>query len=307
MSESLFAVFGNPVLHSKSPQLFKSAFSELAIEANYTRIRPSNAADVVGIVKQLNILGANITTPFKTQVIPFLDSVSNDALKIEGVNTILNRSGKLLGFNTDYLGVSRALRGEGLHLQGSKCLVLGAGPAARAAAYAMVKEGANVKVINRTTEKALKVANDFGCEYALLSEIGREIKEVDIVVSALLPDANPLAQVEIPSRITFLDANYRFSNISTFARNSGCMVISGEKWLLHQAVASMEIFLEQEVDVEVMQRGLLNNLNRKNLKICTPYDSWNDVYTSDLVISAPKNSNLFTSILHEEISKAFEN
>ena len=77
-----FAVFGNPILHSKSPQLFNSVFSEFGMNAFYTRIRPQSASDIIDIIRTMPLAGANITAPFKEDMVKFVDVVSLDAEEI---------------------------------------------------------------------------------------------------------------------------------------------------------------------------------------------------------------------------------
>lgn len=261
----LFAVFGNPVLHSKSPQLFNSIFEKSHIEAYYTRIRVQKCEDVVRTIRSLNIIGANITTPFKECIIPMLDSLSPEAEQIGAVNTILNDNGYLKGFNTDYLGVVKSIEEAGIDIFGKRCLVLGAGGASRAAVFGLMSSGAEVFVENRTQSKALEIANHLGCNVAKLNDI---IDGVDIVVSTLLPDVT-LPNFNWNSGIKlFLDANYRKSNLSVDAQNAGINVIRGDKWLIHQAIGSFSIFTGFEPSVELLSSSILQTLdfNRVNVK-----------------------------------------
>lgn len=309
MTRKVYAVFGNPVLHSCSPQLFNSVFSEIPVEAYYTRIRPANAANIPELIRHLNLAGANITTPFKTEVMTHLDWLSDEAEIIGGVNTIINNQGCLKGYNTDYLGVSRSLQEAGLHLQGSRCLVLGAGPAACAAVYALINEGADVTVVNRTNHKAKEIANRFGCSSADMDKLDSAILECDILVSALLPEANPLANIKVPEWITAIDANYRASTLSQHLALSGCRTITGKRWLLHQAAASFNLFLNFNPKIELMAKGLEAQPQREAARYqMIGEDTLRSIHTEDfdMLVSVPDSSTMtFRTILDEEISKAF--
>jgi len=309
MTRKVYAVFGNPVLHSLSPQLFNSVFNAVPVEAYYTRIRPANAADIPELIRRLNLAGANITTPFKTEVMTHLDWLSEEAAVIGGVNTIINDQGYLKGYNTDYLGVSRSLQEAGLHLQGSRCLVLGAGPAACAAVYALINEGADVTIVNRTNHKAKEIANRFGCNSVDMDNLGKAILECDILVSALLPEANPLTNIKVPEWITAIDANYRASALSQHMAFSGCRMISGKRWLLHQAAATFNLFYNLNPSIELMEKGLEVKPRKEAVRYqMIGKDSTSSIFSEkfDLLISVPDSSTItYRTILDEEISKAF--
>lgn len=303
-----YAVFGKPILHSRSPQLFNSVFSTKGIDAFYTRIRALSGKDVVDTIRSLNISGANITTPFKEEVMPYLDFIADDARKIGGVNTIVNADGKLSGYNTDHYGVTCSFAESGLNLKGLKCLILGAGPAARAAVYGLMKSGAEVTVTNRTHSKAQLIANDFGCSILSIDKVKSEIDRFDAVVSTLLPDANPINDVDLPSRLTILDANYRTSNFGIYADAFDCKIISGKRWLINQAVESYKLYFGVEPDVLAMEKGLGVELD-KNAINAIPYSSgarFVNLINVDIVISLPAAQvGCLNTFLDEEICKVF--
>lgn len=238
LKAGIFAVAGNPVLHSKSPAVFNAAFQELSIDAVYTRLAAWSAQDIVDTILAIGLKGVNITSPFKEGVIPFLDDMDGDARNIGAVNTVLAADGKLTGYNTDHLGVRHTFLQNGISLFQKKALVLGAGGAARAAAYGLTREGARVVICNRTLNKALQLALDFGCHAVPLGRVDDELEDADILVSCL-PHlegriVNPAA---LTKRLTVLDANYgKESHLSRDARSRGCTVIDGREWLLFQAV-----------------------------------------------------------------------
>ncbi len=303
-----YAVFGKPILHSRSPQLFNSVFEKMEIEAFYTRIRALSGKDVIEIIKNLNISGVNITTPFKEEVMPYLDFISDDAKLIGGVNTIVNADGRLSGYNTDHYGVTRSLIESGLNLNGLKCLILGAGPAARAAVYGLVKNGAEVTVSNRTHSKAQIIANDFGCKTLEIEKINTVINGFDVMVSTLLPDANPISDVGLPSKLTILDANYRMSNFGIYAEAFDCKIISGKRWLINQAVESFKLYFGVEPDIKAMEKGLNIDLDKNSIN-AIPYSSgarFVNLINTDIVISLPvAQVGCLNTFLDEEVCKVF--
>ncbi len=233
-----YAVFGKPVLHSKSPQLFMSL---LQSKDNYTRIRPQSAQDLITIVKKLNIKGASITSPFKESVLPLLDDVSEAAQAIGAVNCLRNDAGVLRGHNTDCLGVTFSLQEAGISLGNAKVLVLGAGGAARAAVYGLANAGAEVFVSNRTNSKASSLAKTFGVKYVNWDNPGT-LPYFDAVVSTILAEALP----PFVGYLAFgylLDAVYKPSEMTAHCRRRGVKIISGERWLIHQGVFAADFYI----------------------------------------------------------------
>ena len=209
----LLAVFGNPILHSKSPQLHNSVLSSSHIDAYYTRIRVEKCEDVVRAIRQFNILGANVTTPFKECLLPLLDSLSPEVEQVGAVNTIRNENGVLTGFNTDYIGVIKSIEEAGESIFGKRCLVLGAGGASKAAVYGLMKAGGEVFIANRTQSKADGIAGLMGCVSIPMNDVNELMSNIDIVVSTLLPDVSmPNFRWNAGIKL-LLDANYRKSKL----------------------------------------------------------------------------------------------
>ena len=303
----LFAIFGKPVLHSRSPQIYHSAFTALNVKGFYTRVLPHSADDITGLIRNLPIQGANVTAPYKEEVIFLLDELSKDAETIGAVNTILNHNGHLTGFNTDHLGVTGALKEAGFQIHGKKCLVLGAGGAARAAVYALVHHGARVSMCNRSQFRAEAMANDFGCEIMPWNKIPDK-DHYDLLVSTLPGDVLPSFFDRISSDLLF-DANYKPSEISTRARMKGIQILGGERWLLHQALEALKLFTGSTVSLKIIEDGLKNELKKDELKILfLESDGVDRIFTErpDLILSAGKlSSTERKQIVNEEIDKAY--
>jgi shikimate dehydrogenase len=303
----VFAVFGKPVLHSKSPQLFNSAFTALNMRGFYTRVLPRSAGDMIELIRKLPMQGANITAPYKEDAIPLLDELSADAKAIGAVNTILNQDGHLTGHNTDHIGVTGSLSESGFQVHGKKCLVLGAGGAARAVAYALVNHGAQVSICNRTPSRAEAIASDLGCEITPWNKIPDK-EHFDLLVSTLPGDVLP-SFFDWISFGLLLDANYKPSEISAKARMKGIQVVGGERWLLHQALGALKLFSGSTVSRKIMEDGLKDELIKEELKIIfIENDGVGRIFTErpDLIVSAGKlSSTEKKQIVDEEIDQAF--
>lgn len=303
----IFAVFGNPILHSKSPQLFNSVFKNFNIDGFYTRIRPQSAADIIDIVKKFPLAGANITAPYKEAVLTLLDEVSVDAIAIGAVNTIVNCNGRLVGHNTDHVGVAESLKNTGINLHNCKCLVLGGGGAARAAVYGLTKGNAQVFICNRTLSKAHAIASNFGCKLLDWNSFDNSV-EFNVVVSTLLPEAVPPFLQSVKFRY-LLDASYKSSAVSQIASEMSVEIIEGKWWLIHQAVAAYELFLGVKPSFESMANAFDVRLNKENLRIAAFALGEKFELASqgvDLFVSTKNLDGVaIKSIVDEEIGKAF--
>ena len=156
-------LIGNPVEHTLSPLIHNTLAQELSQNLVYVPFLVSGGvAELAQAVKgahALNILGMNVTVPYKEAVLPFLEQIDELAAKIGAVNTLVRTQNGYKGYNTDMTGLQRAMYSEGISLQGESILLLGAGGAARAVAFLCAQCGAKkIYLLNRSLDKAEKVA-----------------------------------------------------------------------------------------------------------------------------------------------------
>jgi shikimate dehydrogenase len=263
--EKIFAVTGNPVLHSKSPLMFNRVFERQSIPALYARLAASTAEEAIFLFKQLGLMGMNVTAPFKQDIMQYLDIVEPAAVRIGGVNTVVREKERLKGYNTDYIGVVESLKKNNIPIRDRRCVILGAGGAGRAAAYGLVKEKANVIMVNRTFSTARVVARSFGgkrCKAERIESLEEVLKSADILVSTLAADIDIVPGAWLRRGLVVMDANYKKSILSEKAQNRGCRVIKGEAWLLNQALPAFRYFLGEGADeaaAEIMGKALLTS------------------------------------------------
>jgi shikimate dehydrogenase len=304
-----FAIFGNPVLHSRSPQLYNPLFKRDRVNAIYTRIITSSGKAVCEIIRNLGLAGANITTPFKEEVIPWLDSISPDAERIGAVNTIINLDGELAGYNTDASGVTGPLTEAGADPSGKKCLVMGAGGAGKAAVTGLVNAGAFVTIANRDISKAAGIAEKAGCNYIGLDDAAGRLNEFEILVLTLPPGVYPFKTDQVPRGITILDANYKSLSETTGLDGLQCRLIRGDRWLLHQGVEAYKLFTGRIADTSIMESGIKNSLDPERLVIRVIKGDGTGVLSApvaDLIIDARGIDDLqIKMITDEERAKAF--
>jgi len=156
-----YAVIGDPVEHSLSPRIFALLFAELGIDAHYTAMRVTDPElpEAVARVRRGLLSGLSITLPHKETVLPLLDDVHPQAARIGAANCVVRTpAGSIQGHNTDLAGFRQALEEAGERLAAARVVLLGAGGAARAAAFAAVSAGAkSVAIANRSPERALRL------------------------------------------------------------------------------------------------------------------------------------------------------
>lgn len=259
-------IFGNPIEHTLSPLMQNAAFKELGLDYCYIPflVKKEKLKDAVEAIRALNIRGVNITVPYKEAVMSYLDEVSEEAKYIGAVNTILNEQGKLKGFNTDAYGFVKSLKEDNISLKDKFILLLGAGGAAKAVAYGVLKEGANLFIFNRTYSRAYKIKESFiqiG-KIDVIEQIKPEIMEkFHIIINATSlglkkDDPMPLDPALLKKGQTYVDLIYIKTPLLKEAENQGCKVIDGLGMLLWQAAKAFEIWTSIPAPVGVMKKIL---------------------------------------------------
>jgi len=240
-------VAGFPVSHSKSPLIFNTLFREMGIQACYSRISAGSADEAAAQYRRLGLSGMNITAPLKKEMLGITRQQDEAAGAIGAVNTVTGENSLLSGYNTDHFGVSHTLSENGIDAAGKDCLVIGAGSAARAAAYALTGMGGNVRIINRTYKKAHTLAGDMNCNTAVFENLQSEISDCDILVSTIPSGLEMIKNSWFRKETLVLDAVYPDRVLTKTAESAGCTVIRGEHWLVNQAVPAFRIFTGREI------------------------------------------------------------
>lgn len=232
------AVLGHPIAHSKSPKIFYDFFKEDCIKGVYDKIELKNIEEFDTLKEHYD--GFNVTAPFKQSIIPFLDQLSEAAQAINAVNTVYKKDGLWMGDNTDYIGIIQSIKHTSILLHTIKsCLIIGAGGAAHAAAYAMKTLNIPCTIINRTASKAERLAEKFGFKSVKISNISMSDYQLIINTTAILPIKEP--QLSINHLV--LDAIYHHSPFDHILNNnSDFQYINGKIWLRAQAMASYHLF-----------------------------------------------------------------
>jgi shikimate dehydrogenase len=312
LNTKLFAVAGRPIMHSLSPLIWNYAFEKLKINASYFKITGSSAKQIVGMIKEIGLAGCNITSPFKEEIIQYLDEVKADAKKISAVNCIKNDNGKLTGYNTDVEGFNLALLAANFDPKGKKIIVLGAGGAAKAVMFSLLKHGAkDVLILNRSIDKAEKLAKQLDVrtlninkEQAFKKALKDEIKNTDLIVSCLPSlEAELIDKDLLHNSITVFDANYSgMSKLKKNALEKGCKLIEGEDWLVRQAaIFFKDIFNEDPL--EYMKEFLEGStISKKNF---TPLSDLSEASKISIIGFMGSGKTRMAKVLAEKLGYSF--
>ncbi|MDR3329047.1 MAG: hypothetical protein LBS63_02915, partial [Prevotellaceae bacterium] len=253
--KKLFAITGNPVLQSQSPVLFSAAYPSRADEFAYVRMAAQSAAEAMQLFAELGMSAMNVTAPFKGAVAQLADECAPEVQALKATNAVVRgEDGKTRCYNTDVAGVLGCLRDSGVALPGKRCLVLGAGGAGSAAAYALSTAGADVLVANRTIEKAQRLADNLGCRWCSLADIAELAPQVDMIVNTLYAQVDVVETAWLSPRHIVFDAIYHASLLREKARQAGCTFVDGEGWLLHQGLPAYRLFTGIEPEEASMRR-----------------------------------------------------
>jgi shikimate dehydrogenase len=273
------AVIGDPIAHTLSPTIHNAAFKHLKLDFVYLafRVKANDLENAMQGIRELGIHGLNVTMPHKNTVVNYLDEMDPTVQFLGSANTILNREGKLSGFNTDGVGALQALRENGVDLAEKKVLLLGAGGAAKAIAFSLAPEVGELTVLNRATEKATKLAealrqiSDKTITGGSLSRdvISKNMADSDALINATSVGMRPAAgQSVVPpqslrSDLTVMDIVYNpiETKLAKDAKAAGAKVINGVEMLIHQGAASFKIFTGKSAPIEVMRKAALNKLS----------------------------------------------
>ena len=267
---AVYGIIRYPVKHSLSPLMQTAAFKALGIDAVYVpfEVDPENLGEAVNGLRALNVKGFNVTVPHKEGVIEYLDFLDEDAEFLGAVNTVKNEDGQLTGYNTDADGFLQSLIEEGIELEGKRITMFGAGGAARAVGYAVLKGGAKfLNVVNRSFSKGKVVGELLGKRGNVLvfplkeTTVATLLKDTDIVINTtsvgMKPGDPPLFDYSlIPEGITVVDIIYNPAETPLLkaAKEKGCKIVNGLGMLIYQGAIAFKIWTGKEAPVEVMRR-----------------------------------------------------
>ncbi|MBY0541328.1 MAG: shikimate dehydrogenase [Campylobacterales bacterium] len=257
-----FVIFGNPVEHSKSPQMQNAGLKYIGFDGIYEKHHLENGNDIKNSFLKNNYLGANITVPHKEDAFINADEVRGLAKEIKAVNTYINENGKIIAYNTDAPGFLKAIESFGFI---KNVLLLGAGGTAKAIALALKSKNINVTVLNRSQGKL-----DFFKQHQIPCFSWENFKPeiYDLVVNSTsaglkdeyLPAPKEILEPILKTAKFAFDCVYgKITPFLALAKENNCEIKDGEDMLLYQGVLAFEYFTNTKANedlVEAMRKGL---------------------------------------------------
>lgn len=281
----VFCVIGDPIEHSLSPVMYNAAFRHLKMDAVYVafKVEKENLKGALKGMRSLGICGMNVTMPHKTAIINYLDEIDPTAKFVGAVNTVLNKNGKLAGFNTDGVGTIKALKENGVDPKGKKFLLLGAGGAGRAIAFQLAREADELTILNRDPNKAKLLAGMLqkkfktkvignGLTYNILKE---RLKKMDVLINATSVGMHPhedqtlVEKALLRPELVVMDIVYKpvETKLLKDAKSVGAKVIHGIDMLVFQGAASFEVWWNRSAPIGVMSSAIMEKLNMVESKV----------------------------------------
>lgn len=271
----IYGLIGCPVRHTFSPLMHNAAFESLGINAVYItfEIRPKELGCGVSLMKLLGVRGLNVTIPHKEKVLEYLDEIDEEASLIKAVNTIVNKNGRLKGFNTDGMGFVLSLKEEfGILPKGKNFFIWGSGGASRAISFSLALNGASrIVIVDCVEEKAINLAKSLAkntsCEAIALKRDKKAIREM-MLNSDVFVNATPCGMKSTDPRVVdpgFLHKrlfvydliyNPRVTKLIKDAKNKGLRISNGMGMLLNQGAISFNLWTGKKAPVSVMKKAL---------------------------------------------------
>ena len=275
----IVGVIGDPVEHSRSPQMHNSAFQEMGLDYVYIpfRVKAEELKSAVDGFKALNVVGINVTLPHKKAVLPLMDRVSEEAQLIGAVNTMVFKDDMVKGHNTDARGFLASLYEKGIDsVRGMKVVVLGAGGGARAIVTGLALENvSSITIANRTFENAVKLADDL-CKKTGVpmkgisldeSKFSDYVSKCDMLVSTITAGMDPSIKLSIDpdwlqKDCIVCDIVYTppETNLLKSAMDKGLKTVGGMGMLVHQGAISFQLWTGLQPPLETMRQALTQAL-----------------------------------------------
>ena len=257
-----FLVIGNPIEHSLSPKLHNYWINENNINALYEKytLDENDLRDLFFQVKEKKIDGINVTVPFNKAVIPFLDQLTNEAVKTQSVNPIYLHENKLMGHNTDIIGFKKSIKNFKYDINNKEVFILGAGGVVPSIIFALTQMGVSkIIVSNRSKEKADNLKNLF--QNIEILNWGK-IPNFDMIVNATSvglkkEDNINLDLSSVGKDKFFYDVIYnpRETNFLKTGKNAGNITLNGKMMFVYQALSAFKIWhgIEPDINEDVIK------------------------------------------------------
>jgi shikimate dehydrogenase len=273
-------IIGDPIEHSVSPGMQNAAFKAIGVDYIYLpfKVKKDDLENAVKGMRALNLRGLNVTIPHKVAVMPLLDEIDLLAGKIGAVNTIVNKEGRLKGYNTDVAGFLNTLLAEGINPVGKRIVITGSGGAARSIAFGLSETGSILTLLNRhlapAADLAERIHHYWGKSVEVLeinqNNLRDALSRADILVNTtslgMIPDVEltPVPSELIKPGTVVFDIVYNplKTRLLREAEQQGARIITGLEMLVRQGAAAFELWTGKDAPLEIMRKAALEELSK---------------------------------------------
>lgn len=263
----LLGVIGKFAENSKSRFMQNAMFVEKDINAVYhpLKLDEEDLDEFIKHFRNHDFIGSAVTIPHKLKIMDYLDEIDETAKEIGAINTIVKKHHRLIGYNTDYYGAVQALK-EQTEINNKKIIIIGAGGGARAIIYGLMKENANITIVNRTEEKAKILSQDFNCSYDQFNNLNNQLENNEIIINTtsvgMRPNQDKSISDKIPKERIVMDIVYTpiQTKLIKIAKDNNCTTITGERMLIYQAMKQFKLWTGLESNFKVMEQAIMKHI-----------------------------------------------
>lgn len=273
----LIGLVATPIRHSISPKMHNAAFNKLGLDYVYLAfdVNESQFEETVKGLKAMGARGFNLSMPYKSTIIPYLDELSPAAKLVQAVNTVVIENNRLIGHMTDGSGLMRSLEEAGYHVKGQKITVVGCGGAGKAIMAQAALEGCEeIAIFNRSVERGQQMENlinqQTDCKatfYELADEeaLKEQLKTSSLLINATNVGMAPFEEESIIKDVSMLHKDLLVCDIIYHpkqtkllqdAKRQGCRVLNGEGMIVYQGAEAFKLWTGYEMPVNDVKEVL---------------------------------------------------
>lgn len=265
-----YTLLGHPISGSISPCIHNTAFNYYNLNCTYTLsdIPPQKLANKINEIKTKKLMGANVTLPYKCEVIKYMDELCPIAKKCGAVNTIYLKENRLIGSSTDGIGAILSLEQEGVYIEDLKIAMIGSGGAAKSVLAAIAEKHQNFIIVGRSQKKLQEMTSIFGGKSIHLQDksLKKELQEVDLIINAtsvgMYPykAESPINPNIIHKKHIVFDLIYKplETKLLKEAKKQGAKTINGLGMLIFQGIKAFELWTGQKPPFEIIAKAVKN-------------------------------------------------
>ncbi|MDR2698497.1 MAG: shikimate dehydrogenase, partial [Candidatus Methanoplasma sp.] len=242
----VIGILGHPLEKSLSPKMHNRVMKKIGLKGIYLKFDTESLVHIGDVIRDYSIRGMNVTVPYKTAILEHLDAFEKSVEAVGAANTIVNENGILKGYNTDIIGIERAMELAGFDPNGKRALIMGSGGAARACAYTLREKGCYVTIAGRNEETSRSLCRDLGCDHKQKDSVALMLYDLIVnctPVGMYGVGEYPVNMSQLTSHHTIFDMVYGIETpLIKKAKEVGAGIVSGEDMLAAQGAASLEMW-----------------------------------------------------------------